>query len=131
MTDYAELIGANRLYAATLRQVDSERDQREADYLEENATALETLLRERDEARLQCDGLEERGDLALKELNEARIGVVDGGIRSGKLQAEVARLTAENARLRDKAENVVIAHGMGWDMDGVIEALRDVLPAKP
>lgn len=124
MTDYAILARMVRLAANAKRPI----GQSDVDLI---ATALETLLRERDEARLQCDGLEERGDLALKELNEARIGVVDGGIRSGKLQAEVARLTAENARLRDKAENVVIAHGMGWDMDGVIEALRDVLPAKP
>lgn len=28
----------------------------------------------------------------------------------------------------DAAENVVVAHGMGWDMDGVIEQLRAALP---
>ena len=28
----------------------------------------------------------------------------------------------------DAAENVIIAYGMGWDMDGVIEQLRASLP---
>lgn len=29
--------------------------------------------------------------------------------------------------LKDAAENVVIAHGMGWDMEGVIEKLQEAL----
>ena len=29
----------------------------------------------------------------------------------------------------EAAENVIIAYGMGWDMDGVIEQLRRSLPA--
>ena len=28
----------------------------------------------------------------------------------------------------EAAENVIIAYGMGWDMDGVIEYLRSALP---
>ena len=34
---------------------------------------------------------------------------------------------AEIDRLQDAAENVVIAFGMGWDMDGVIEELRSAI----
>lgn len=30
--------------------------------------------------------------------------------------------------LVDAAENIIIAYGMGWDMDGVIEQLRALLP---
>ena len=37
-------------------------------------------------------------------------------------------LEAEINRLRDRLENVVIAYGMGWDMGGVIEEARKVLP---
>jgi hypothetical protein len=36
---------------------------------------------------------------------------------------------AEIDRLQDAAENVVIAFGMGWDMDGVILKLRKSLMA--
>lgn len=31
-------------------------------------------------------------------------------------------------RLIDAAENVIIAYGMGWDMDGMIERLKEALP---
>lgn len=30
-------------------------------------------------------------------------------------------------RFRDAAENVVIAHGMGWDMEATVKVLADVL----
>lgn len=33
-------------------------------------------------------------------------------------------------RLIDAAENVVIAYGMGWDMDGVIAALAAATPKR-
>lgn len=46
---------------------------------------------------------------------------------AGEWAEQANKLLAENVRLRDAAENVVIAHGMGWDMDGVIEKLRDLL----
>jgi len=29
--------------------------------------------------------------------------------------------------LKDAAENAVIAHGMGWDIEGVMEKLREAL----
>jgi hypothetical protein len=39
---------------------------------------------------------------------------------------------AERVRvLEDKAENAVIAFGMGWDMEGVMEALRAANPKGP
>lgn len=40
-------------------------------------------------------------------------------------------LESQEAELREAADNVVIAYGMGWDMDGVIEALRRVLANHP
>ena len=33
----------------------------------------------------------------------------------------------EYLRLRNAAENMMIAYGMGWDMDGVITVLKTVL----
>ena len=45
---------------------------------------------------------------------------------------EILALRARVAKLEDAGENVIIAFGMGWDMDGVIEvlcaALKDVPP---
>ena len=36
----------------------------------------------------------------------------------------------EIERLRDVLENIVIAYGMGWDMDGVIDVARETLGEK-
>ncbi|WP_420959319.1 hypothetical protein [Brucella sp. IR073] len=46
------------------------------------------------------------------------------------LSVERNTLKDEIAKLRDKVENVVIAFGMGWDLDGVIDALRADANAK-
>lgn len=36
-------------------------------------------------------------------------------------------MTDERMSIREAAENVLIAWGMGWDLDGVMEQLRDAL----
>ena len=40
---------------------------------------------------------------------------------------EIERLRAERDRLREALENLVIAIGMGWDLDGVLDAARAAL----
>ena len=40
-------------------------------------------------------------------------------------------LAAENKRLRDALENLTIAIGMGWDLEGVVAVARAALAAKP
>ena len=42
--------------------------------------------------------------------------------------AHMAKAASLYHPLEDVAENVVIAFDMGWDMDGVIDALRKKLP---
>ena len=76
-------------------------------------------------------------DLATDDALRVRVATLEeviqtqnGVVVSGTLKLNKAR--ARVAKLEDAGENVIIAFGMGWDMDGVIEvlcaALKDVPP---
>lgn len=43
------------------------------------------------------------------------------------MKADIYRLKTVNAELVDTTENLIIAIGMGWDLDGVIEACQTAL----
>ncbi len=51
----------------------------------------------------------------------------EGSQPNSKIKDLCSDGAAEIDRLQDAAENVVIAFGMGWDMDGVIEELRSAI----
>lgn len=60
----------------------------------------------------------------------------DALVRYDAAMAEITQLRAELEqereladRLADTGENVIIAIGMGWDLDGVIEAYQEALTA--
>ena len=48
--------------------------------------------------------------------------------RDGAQFTSADEMAEEIGRLRDKLENIVIAYGMGWDLEGVIAAATEVLP---
>lgn len=74
---------------------------------------------------------------------QANIGLVvkHFGLHTERMRVRTARKTTllrawhamltENpaAKMQDAAENLLIALGMGWDLAGVIQGLRDTLPA--
>lgn len=49
--------------------------------------------------------------------------------KAKNLEAKIDRLRKDNVRLRDRAENLVIAIGMGWDLDGVVAEMQAALAA--
>jgi hypothetical protein len=40
---------------------------------------------------------------------------------------DLREVLTENERLRDSLENLIIAIGMGWDLDGVVDAAKATL----
>lgn len=63
-------------------------------------------------------------------------GVCRNILRNGEVHAEIGNMSnwgtcaiRELEDLRNKAENLLIAIGMGWDLDGVTEEVRLLLPS--
>lgn len=63
----------------------------------------------------------------LSELNAAWTGWKEDRDEKAKIFANVAALEARIKVLEAAAENLVIAIGMGWDLEGVINAARAAL----
>ena len=76
--------------------------------------------KERDELRERVDDLRPRYDLLRQELE--RQEAENASLRS---QLDEALLVCSG--YRNAMENASIAFGMGWDMDGVIDVIRNEL----
>lgn len=67
----------------------------------------------------------------VERLTDAEKLFIKAGVDGENGAKLVADARDEIERLRAALENVTIAYGMGWDMDGVIEVARSTLPQGP
>ncbi len=98
MGEYDELEKANRLYAVTLRQVDLENSQREADYLEKNADAIQSLT-------AQVESLESQlADAHVQRVEAEQRTVIVGRDLAAQVESLTTALREDRATGRAEEE---------------------------
>lgn len=76
------------------------------------------------------DGLADPDNVdAIPVYSSVERASIEAAYEPGHTTAEAVLVPMEVwERLKDTAENVLIAYGMGWDMGGVMSALKNSLP---